>query len=275
MINNYYDAIATLGLAEGASKDEVRAAFRSLSKKYHPDLYKGDNGESFKRINQAYQYLKGNNYSQPISYTYQQSTTTSYQETEKSTYRRRRDYYSEERKEKRRRYRERKRKEQEARKALILKIVKKSKLFVYVVLVLNSFLLFDYLMPTEESVSKLDTVQAVVNADGTKGSTYKLKFANGNIFYLSKESTRYLGQAQLFRIKKSLLFGYQLSLQDNQNGYEYFNGVNVFKTFAFIIFLQALFLLLFFSAKNPERQLNLIIYMGFCFLVQFALMFMH
>ena len=100
MINNYYDAIATLGLAEGASKNEVRAAFRSLSKKYHPDLYKGDNGESFKRINQAYQYLKRNNYSQPISYTYQQSTTTGYQETEKSAHSRRRDYYSEERKRK-------------------------------------------------------------------------------------------------------------------------------------------------------------------------------
>jgi len=48
-----------LGVAENASKDEIKKSFRSLAKKYHPDRNPGDKKaeEKFKDISEAYEVL--------------------------------------------------------------------------------------------------------------------------------------------------------------------------------------------------------------------------
>ncbi len=52
---NYYDI---LGVSRTASQDEIRQNYRSLSKKYHPDVNKDPGAEEkFKEINEAYQTL--------------------------------------------------------------------------------------------------------------------------------------------------------------------------------------------------------------------------
>ena len=52
---DYYDV---LGLSKGASKDDIRKAYRKLSKKYHPDLNKeADAEEKFKEVTEAYEVL--------------------------------------------------------------------------------------------------------------------------------------------------------------------------------------------------------------------------
>ena len=50
------DPYRVLGLAPGASKDEVTAAYRKLAKKYHPDLNPGDEAAAKKmaEVNAAY-----------------------------------------------------------------------------------------------------------------------------------------------------------------------------------------------------------------------------
>jgi hypothetical protein len=54
-LNHYYK---TLGLQEGASKEEVKKAYRRLAKRYHPDL--NPNGrERFKEILEAYEVIRG------------------------------------------------------------------------------------------------------------------------------------------------------------------------------------------------------------------------
>ncbi len=56
---DYKDYYKTLGVARGASTDEVKKAFRRLARKYHPDVNPGDKKaeEKFKEINEAYEVL--------------------------------------------------------------------------------------------------------------------------------------------------------------------------------------------------------------------------
>ncbi|MDH6365793.1 molecular chaperone DnaJ [Enterococcus sp. PF1-24] len=52
---DYYEV---LGIAKGASDDEIKKAYRKLSKKYHPDINKeADAEDKFKEISEAYEVL--------------------------------------------------------------------------------------------------------------------------------------------------------------------------------------------------------------------------
>lgn len=53
-------ALETLGLDQGASKEEVRARFKLLAKRFHPDLNGGDRSreDKLRSIIDAYNYLK-------------------------------------------------------------------------------------------------------------------------------------------------------------------------------------------------------------------------
>ena len=53
---DYYDV---LGTSKTATEDDIRKAYRSLARKYHPDVNPGDKSaeERFKEINEAYEVL--------------------------------------------------------------------------------------------------------------------------------------------------------------------------------------------------------------------------
>ena len=73
---NYKQACSLLGIAESASKEEAKKAFRKLAGKHHPDKEGGD-AEKFKQINEAYQVIDkgkdfgpstGGNYSSDVGF---------------------------------------------------------------------------------------------------------------------------------------------------------------------------------------------------------------
>lgn len=56
---NYKDYYKILGVKKGASKDEIKKAYRSLARKYHPDVNQGNetSAKKFKEISEAYEVL--------------------------------------------------------------------------------------------------------------------------------------------------------------------------------------------------------------------------
>ena len=52
---DYYDV---LGIQKGANDDEIKKAYRTLAKKYHPDVSKETDAETkFKEVQEAYDTL--------------------------------------------------------------------------------------------------------------------------------------------------------------------------------------------------------------------------
>lgn len=74
------DYYGVLGLSKDASKEEIKKAYKSLVKKYHPDIYKGaDRNEKFKEIQTAYDTL----YDEQKRQSYDQMGHSSYEQNQK------------------------------------------------------------------------------------------------------------------------------------------------------------------------------------------------
>ena len=51
------DLYQVLGIKKGASKDEIKSAYRKLAKTYHPDNHETGNAEKFKEVQEAYDIM--------------------------------------------------------------------------------------------------------------------------------------------------------------------------------------------------------------------------
>lgn len=81
------DPYKVLGISENASIQEIKAAYKALIKKYHPDQYNNAPEELVKlasdktaEINQAYELLKDGNYQKEEDYCYDSPADYSYED---------------------------------------------------------------------------------------------------------------------------------------------------------------------------------------------------
>jgi curved DNA-binding protein CbpA len=80
---NYY---ATLGVLPTSSTDEIRASFRQLVKRYHPDMRSG-NAAIFARVREAYEILSEPETREQFDAAWKQATTPRAQIGSDFTYR--------------------------------------------------------------------------------------------------------------------------------------------------------------------------------------------
>lgn len=57
---NAYQALRILNVDKESSQEEIRAAYRKMALELHPDRNSSSNGAEFKKVTEAYNYLKNN-----------------------------------------------------------------------------------------------------------------------------------------------------------------------------------------------------------------------
>lgn len=138
-----------LELQPGATKAEIKSAYRRLSKKYHPDINKSpDAHEQFVAISEAYRFLTEvgpKPHQETVAYNYDP-----YQREYEERRRRARQYAYQQAREAQRR--------QEASIKYALGIFDS---MAYVILAFNLLLALDYVLPTTQHAEEIVAVKAI------------------------------------------------------------------------------------------------------------------
>ena len=261
MQNKYLEI---LELEPGASKTDIRAAYRRLSKKYHPDISRdADARERFIRINEAYRFLTrvGLHPGHTLA-----DDEDPHAEVFDQWRQQARDYAMW------------KTREAEKRQSDMVRTI----LFgfnsaVFVILLFNVLLAVDFLLPPKEAEQEITRVVPVYENQGKNAayryddvhfSDYRMRFEADNFKYDHAQPKGVLFFTPLFN--KPIFF----KAIRNGEAVTYFQVYNVYRIFGFIIpvILGVLFLYRFVM-KSIDPQLTLAIFTIFIFLFQVYLFF--
>jgi hypothetical protein len=150
-----------LNLQPGATKDEIKSAYRSLSKRYHPDVnISPDAQEKFVAINEAYKFLTEvgpSPHQESVSYNY-----NPYHQEYEERRRRARQYAFRQAAEAQRR--------QEASIKYALGIFN---FMAYFILIFNFFLALDYLLPVTEKEQNINNILGIRELNRGRSPQYR------------------------------------------------------------------------------------------------------
>lgn len=265
MHNRYLE---TLQLEPGATKSDVKAAFRKLSKVYHPDINKDESAkEKFIAIHEAYKFLtdvgsKPNN--EPVAYNYN---------PEKAAYeewrRRAREYAWKKTKEAQR--------HQQLQIALILKY------FNYVAAIIFAFnlvLSLDYFLPWKESKEPIRFTSKVYETG--RYSKGKGVYAYDDIYLknfqirIDKMQIWKLQEANEVKAVSTSIFDTPLYIEaetENEK-LKLYQAYSIYRVFGVLIPVMLLLGILYFYRKNNlDFRLSCAVVMLFLLSLQLILFF--
>ncbi|WP_425389843.1 J domain-containing protein [Ekhidna sp.] len=257
--------LAKLGLKAGASKTEIKKAYRKLSKKYHPDLSKDPNAtEKFIEIDKAYDYLLDYR-SEKDHHTAPSAHQTHYAQTQESAY------------EKWRKAAREQQKRAAYEKALYqLQLVKKfnsvCRFFIIPLFIFNVLLLTDWLLPKkvdEQRIIALDHIYersrntSYYSYDRITFERVSILVAKGSASKVESAASGVVVTTQIFNLPRSC----EIVIADQKVFFEQILGL--YDMFGFLIpFVLVLGILFLFVKQTPNAKLSIACILIFIFFFQ-------
>lgn len=266
MQNEYLEV---LGLAPGASKNEIKRAFRNLSKQYHPDVNKdADAQKQFIAIHEAYKFLtrvgpSPNN--ERVSYDYDP----------------RKAAYAEWRK-KAQHYAWKKAREAKRQQELQLRLIFRYFSYYAAFLLLFNFLIaLDYLLPKKESVDRVVSVHNPVMGNNYHHNNqsqryYDIRFENFNMKFDWKEAEKLQNVREGLIVHTSLFKTplYAVFAADDKK-VTMMQIYGVYQVFGFLIPASFIVLCLFRFSDNLDFKTSLALLLIFFSIIQLFLFFRY
>ncbi len=262
----YFASITTLGLKEGATPNEIKQAYRNLSKKYHPDIYQGDNGDTFKEISSAYLFLK--KHPEPPQEVYQSNTAgnASTGQHENDIDRRRSRYWA------------KKAEEAELKKQMYAWIFSKGRVIVFALIFLNTLLAVDYFMPKNIIQSDILSYKYIRQRSSRYSNgdefLYDLKFKSGQKIRIAHTSGFLFKKGEKYQVYETPIFKQTTFIKPiEQPEITLHQSYGIFKVFGFIIPLTLIgSFFYFYGVKNNDYRLTLLLVLLMCGLIQLGIL---
>lgn len=262
MRNKYLEI---LNLQPGATKAEIKAAYRKLSKEYHPDISQADDAqERFVAVNEAYKFLldvgpKPNN--QRTSYDYDPEA----------------EEYEKWRRQARAHAKKKAEEVERMQEEMIKMIVKAFNFLVGFMILFNAALITDYFLPRNQAsydiVESRRVQEVLVKADGNIISDLKYDLVIFKHFKMKFDQTKAI---EFVRIKQAdvittPIFNNPMAAGITANGSAniYINIGNVYAVFSYLFPLLTLFILIYlFVLRSLDHKLTLALFIVVVFVFQ-------
>ena len=257
--------LSVLGLDEHASEEEIKTAYRRLSKKYHPDVNRSPDAEKqFIRIKEAYEFL--------TAQEGESQTHFSWTEEEEEYEDWKRAYHQKARE-------EAKAKEQ-SQQALIQKLMTYLKPMTLAVLIFNVLLVIDFFLPLRDVEQHVLSVRQITysNRDGQGGyfteNYYEVRFSDYvmefNRQQLNWKDPGARATVQITRIFSKPIYGVFNTGEDSIRLRQVYN---IYYSFGFIIPIILAMCIVFLFIRKPATQFNLSVMILLVLVIQLYLFF--
>jgi len=265
MHNRYLEI---LELQPGASKKDIKSAYRRLSKQYHPDINRNEDAkEEFIKINEAYKFLM-----EVGPKPQQQQTAYDYDPMagEYARWRARARQYAW----------EKAREAAQQRNELIQQILSRFNYVAAIIVIFNVLLGIDYLLPMKAHEQKILNVKRIFEkGSAVRSGKYKYDELYLEHYTMQLEDgainlSEYSGESIVLATP---IFNKPMAIKiaiNETTVATYFQMYNIFIVFGFLIPLVIfLYLLYHFGLRTPDGRLTLATFISFFFLVQLFLFF--
>ena len=259
--------LQVLQLPEHATPEDIKAAYRALSKQYHPDLNADvDAHEKFLKIKAAYEYLTDDKSDDPLFDYFDPHEAERQQQAEQDAWRAEARRQAKAREEERIRYQH----------ELIRKLVRGFAPIATAILLFNLMLVIDYYLPYELHEQEIVSVSRTYEEgrpdtqlwyDVIVFEEFTMRFERGNIHQFDGYEYARVEATSIFRKPMTAFIAVEGQV------YRYQQLYNVFIVFGYMIPGMLLLTFIFFYVKQHAHRLNIAIVLFIFSIIQLFFFF--